>query len=79
MADDWLTDLLITLVNLIHRPSSSGIIEYTTLKYIWLYWAGNWVKSEVKVLAAAHKGEACFASDYTKSYTFKGGFKYRNK
>ena len=37
---------------------SSDMIEYFTLSHIWLDWS-----SKVKVPAAAHEGEAGFASD----------------
>jgi hypothetical protein len=49
------------------------MIDYYTLNYIWLDRAGGTVgevKSEVKVPAAAHEGEAGFASDCINALKF---------
>jgi hypothetical protein len=45
-------------------PRSSDMIA-PYANHIWLDQAGDLVKSEVKVPAAAHEGEAGFASDCT--------------
>jgi hypothetical protein len=46
--------------------SAGNKFECLTLNHIWLAWAENLVQEEVKVLAAAHEGEASFASDYSQ-------------